>query len=636
MGIFKKTVKYSKASKDLDSKIKNLDEGLKKTGVISEQNDTDTFCVEENIEENIPKIADNVEVVKEEQYLYNWRETLLESNHEESPEELQEVHSLVKVENYISESNKDLILLRDQIFKEISEETLLNLPEIKTKISKVLEIYEQLEEGLLNEPPEVKNEDPLTPLNQNFVTLEDLNRHYSLFINRVQEQLGTIGGGGETQLKYLDDIVGIATNASAYDGKFLKYDHSQSKFVFETVSSGVVGSAGTWAVDIVGINTTKSVGIGTTAKSGYKLYVEGDTRITGILTIGQGTITLNGNTNVINVGAGITLYGNSGIVSATALYVNGQQLVGTQGTQGVQGTTGTQGIQGTQGTTGTQGITGSGTQGTTGTQGIQGTQGTTGIQGITGSGTQGTTGTQGVTGIQGTQGIQGITGTQGTTGTGTQGVQGIQGPSGGGGGGGGETLDQTLALGNTSSRGMSVGVLTATSLNITGVSTLGISSASSIFVSGISTFAGISTVTGSTLFTRQLNVSGVSTFSGITTVSGSTLFSSQISVSGVSTFAGITTVTGSTLFTRQLNVSGVSTFVSGPVIIGAATSTGTVSQPLQITGGAYISGSVGVGTTNPRENLDVIGSIGVQASGATNRFEIVHNTSLNSLDFIFV
>ena len=173
MSIFKKTVKYSKASKDLNKKIKNLDEGLKKTGVIPEENDVEIFCVEEKKEENIPKIADKIEVIKEEEQLYNWRESFLNETIKEEVEveDTQEIHNLIKVENYISEGNKDLIILRDQIFKEISEETLLNLPEIKTKISKVLEIYEQLQEGLLNEPPETKNEDPLTPLNQNFVKI---------------------------------------------------------------------------------------------------------------------------------------------------------------------------------------------------------------------------------------------------------------------------------------------------------------------------------------------------------------------------------------------------------------------------------------------------------------------------------
>ena len=38
-------------------------------------------------------------------------------------------------------------------------------------------------------------------------------------------------------LKYLDDIVGIATNASVYDGKYLKYDHTIGKFVFDTINN---------------------------------------------------------------------------------------------------------------------------------------------------------------------------------------------------------------------------------------------------------------------------------------------------------------------------------------------------------------------------------------------------------------
>jgi hypothetical protein len=75
MSIFKKTVKYSKASKDLNEKIKSLDEGLKKTGVIPEQNDAETFCSEEKKEENVPKIVDKIEVVEEK--LYNWRESFL-------------------------------------------------------------------------------------------------------------------------------------------------------------------------------------------------------------------------------------------------------------------------------------------------------------------------------------------------------------------------------------------------------------------------------------------------------------------------------------------------------------------------------------------------------------------------------
>jgi len=104
--------------------------------------------------------------------------------------------------------------------------------------------------------------------------------------------------------------------------------------------------------------------------------------------------------------------------------------------------------------------------------------------------------------------------------------------------------------------------------------------------------------------------------------------SRNLNITGVSTL-GIASAT-------TLYVTGISTFRNGPVIVGSATSSGTTDQKLQITGGAHVSGSVGVGTTNPRETLDVIGTVGVQASGSANRFEIQHNAALNSLDFIFV
>jgi hypothetical protein len=47
---------------------------------------------------------------------------------------------------------------------------------------------------------------------------------------------------------------------------------------------------------------------------------------------------------------------------------------------------------------------------------------------------------------------------------------------------------------------------------------------------------------------------------------------------------------------------------SGPVLVGTASSTGTASQRLQITGGAYVSGSLGIGTTNPSQSLHIIGN----------------------------
>jgi len=68
----------------------------------------------------------------------------------------------------------------------------------------------------------------------------------------------------------------------------------------------------------------------------------------------------------------------------------------------------------------------------------------------------------------------------------------------------------------------------------------------------------------------------------------------------------------STLKTIKLqNPSGTSSNIDlgtgGEVLIGSASTTGTASQTLQVTGGAYVSGSIGIGTTNPAYTLDVFG-----------------------------
>ena len=75
--------------------------------------------------------------------------------------------------------------------------------------------------------------------NQNFATyndLQSLQNNYKLFVNRVQQQLSSLGGGGEVNLKYLDDVIGISTNPNAYDGSYLKFDNSLGKFVPVNIS----------------------------------------------------------------------------------------------------------------------------------------------------------------------------------------------------------------------------------------------------------------------------------------------------------------------------------------------------------------------------------------------------------------
>ena len=107
-------------------------------------------------------------------------------------------------------------------------------------------------------------------------------------------------------------------------------------------------NGGVWDTVSAGINTISSVGIGTTnprftlevgavGASGTSLYVNGDARVTGILTVGSSSISLNGSTNEITVGTGITISGNTGIISATKVNIGGETLTGAGVTSLVAG-----------------------------------------------------------------------------------------------------------------------------------------------------------------------------------------------------------------------------------------------------------------------------------------------------------
>lgn len=84
---------------------------------------------------------------------------------------------------------------------------------IKKKKAKKPDLIEK-SLGLLAEPPSIKNEDPLTPLDKNFVTQEELQNHYRLFLSRIQQQLSTIGGGGGVNLAFMEMPQAYVTTAS--------------------------------------------------------------------------------------------------------------------------------------------------------------------------------------------------------------------------------------------------------------------------------------------------------------------------------------------------------------------------------------------------------------------------------------
>ena len=145
------------------------------------------------------------------------------------------------IKDYMQDHKKDIVDLKENITKDFVNiltgniqtnvrrlENKINIMQEKYDAIKPEEVMQDLKEGLLNIPPDADNSDPLTPLDQNYVTTKQLQDHYRLFINRIQQQLATLGGGGAVNIRDLDDV-DIST--ARVNGNFLKYDSSVSKWI---------------------------------------------------------------------------------------------------------------------------------------------------------------------------------------------------------------------------------------------------------------------------------------------------------------------------------------------------------------------------------------------------------------------
>ena len=97
------------------------------------------------------------------------------------------------------------------------------------------------------DPTQKQGNDPLTPTNQKFATLKDLAANYRLFVNRVEQQLYTIGGGGAGFVKDLDDV----NIDGLQNGNALIWNASTNKW-----DAGEISVTQLWDETNAGLNTT--------------------------------------------------------------------------------------------------------------------------------------------------------------------------------------------------------------------------------------------------------------------------------------------------------------------------------------------------------------------------------------------
>ena len=275
---------FEKHNKDTEKTIQEFSEQLYKISEI------DTNII--NINEDIGKLQNQYDSI--------------------SNQSIETKKDLEVVERYIQNHHRELVELKEEVFGEIEQIPVGNLQEnlerLEKKIDYIKETYSKIEpevivkevikEGLINIPPEEKTSDPLSTLNQNFVTLPQLQEHYRLFINRIQQQLSTIGGGGETRLEFLDDV---DRTSAKVNGKFLKYDASVGKWVGATAGGG---SGSQTLNDTLGLGNTSSLGMSVGVVTATSFSGSG-TNLTGIVTsiIAGTNITVSGSTGQVTINA---------------------------------------------------------------------------------------------------------------------------------------------------------------------------------------------------------------------------------------------------------------------------------------------------------------------------------------------
>ena len=119
---------------------------------------------------------------------------------------------------------------------------------------------------------------------------------------------------GGTGIEYTGDVnIGAALTVTG--------DVTANAFIGDGSQLTGLPSGGLWASDGVGIHTVAKVGVGTeTANSAYDLhvvgsgqtalFVEGGARVSGMLSVGENTITMDGQNNVIYIGDDVLIAGD--------------------------------------------------------------------------------------------------------------------------------------------------------------------------------------------------------------------------------------------------------------------------------------------------------------------------------------
>ena len=183
--------------------------------------------------------------------------------------------SSVKKKKVVKKKKKVLLVEPEKIEEPVIEEVIVEkTPEEVSIIDKVSKQLSEMQVATELDKDKIKSLESID-------SLEKLKKEFLNFKDIVARQMGTIGGGGEVRLEFLDDV---QKSTAVVDGKFLKYSSSDGKFIGADAS----------ATELTGVTAG-------TVSASKAVVVDSSKDITGFrnLTI-TGDLTVEGSTTTID------------------------------------------------------------------------------------------------------------------------------------------------------------------------------------------------------------------------------------------------------------------------------------------------------------------------------------------------
>ena len=183
--------------------------------------------------------------------------------------------SSVKKKKVVKKKKKVLLVEPEKVKEPVIEEVIVEkTPEEVSIIDKVSKQLSEMQVATELDKDKIKSLESID-------SLDKLKSEFLNFKDIVARQMGTIGGGGEVRLEFLDDV---QKSTAVVDGKFLKYSSSDGKFIGADAS----------ATELTGVTAG-------TVSASKAVVVDSSKDITGFrnLTI-TGDLTVEGSTTTID------------------------------------------------------------------------------------------------------------------------------------------------------------------------------------------------------------------------------------------------------------------------------------------------------------------------------------------------